>query len=295
MPQRDRKEKDGLGQVVEITKDYLLDKVEEAPLSATAAAATLAFKKLKEQQQLKKFLAQGGGVAQARLAAPSVSKFPTVGRVMVKGSLGPASAVGAAVEGAKTLYLIGQPEAREGHAEAGEELLRKPKVSQAANIALNTADAMSKYGAAMEARDIKRFREENNIPATYPDMMTREETRAMEERKGKEAKDIREILNRDNYGKRADGTQKGVGWLREQRLPDGSVATEYSTQSDAVKVDGKRIDFPSLVPTLTAKELRQMTGDIIPNKKPIPEEVMQKAIDHARAQLAAKKSVFYGG
>ena len=191
-----KKEKNGLGQVVEITKDYLLDKAVDAPLGAAAAAAGLAFEKLKEQQQLKRFLSQGGGVAQVRLAAPSVSKFPTVGRVMVKGALGRAPVVGAAVEGAKSLYLIGKEGAREGHAEAGEELMREPKALQAAKIVFNTADTMSKYGAAMEARDVKAFREKHNIPATYPDMMTLEQTREMEKRKGMEAKDIRELLAR---------------------------------------------------------------------------------------------------
>ena len=197
MPPRDRKEKDGLGQVVEITKDYLLDKVEEAPLGAAAAAATLAFEKLKQQRQLKKFLAQGGGVAQAQPPpGTSVSKFPTVGRAMVKGALGRAPVVGAAVEGAKGLYLIGKEGAREGHAEEGEELMRRPKIVQAGKFLFDTAGSMSRYGAAMEARDHKAFREKHNIPATYPDMMTREESRDMAERKGRVAKDIRELLAR---------------------------------------------------------------------------------------------------
>jgi hypothetical protein len=95
---------------------------------------------------------------------------------------------------------------------------------------------------------------------------------------------------------RPDGTKKGKGWLGEQtlRFPDGStgVATEYSTQSDAVQVNGKRLDFPTLVPTLTKAELKTMLEDVIPNKKPIPETVMQKAIEHAKKRLAANQSPF---
>lgn len=95
---------------------------------------------------------------------------------------------------------------------------------------------------------------------------------------------------------RPDGTKKGKGWLGEQKLtmPDGStgVASEYSVQSGAVKKDGKQIDFPSLVPTLTPEEREMMLTDIIPNGKPPPESVMQKAIEHARKRLEGGKSPF---
>jgi hypothetical protein len=94
------------------------------------------------------------------------------------------------------------------------------------------------------------------------------------------------------YGKRPDKTQKGQGYLGELKLPDGSVATEYSTQSGAVKVNGKQIDFPTLVPTLSKNEVALMQNDIIPNKKPIPEAIMQKAIEHAKMRLAKKLSPF---
>lgn len=92
--------------------------------------------------------------------------------------------------------------------------------------------------------------------------------------------------------KRPDGSQKGTGWVGPINLPDGKVASEYSVQSDAVKVNGKRIDFPTLVPTLTPEELNTLRDDIIPNKKDIPEPIMQKAIAHANQQIAAGQSVF---
>ena len=95
---------------------------------------------------------------------------------------------------------------------------------------------------------------------------------------------------------RPDGTQKGTGWLgvKPLVLPDGrrGVATEYTTQSDAVKVNGKRIDFPSLVPGLSAEQQSRMLMDIIPNEKPVPEDIMQIAIAHAKKRIAAGKSVF---
>lgn len=110
-----------------------------------------------------------------------------------------------------------------------------------------------------------------------------------------------------NYGKRPDGTEKGSGWLGEIKLPDGSVATEYTTQSKSVKTKnkvfgprneirfGKQIDFPTLVPTLSKEEIELMRTDIIPNKKEIPETIMQKAIQHARKRLSEGKSVFVEG
>jgi hypothetical protein len=94
-----------------------------------------------------------------------------------------------------------------------------------------------------------------------------------------------------DFGKRPDGSKKSKGWLGVIDLGEGNVATEYSTQSDAVKVNGQRVDFPTLVPTLTPEEIETMKK-VISGKGAIPEPIMQKAIDHARKQIAAKKSVF---
>lgn len=96
------------------------------------------------------------------------------------------------------------------------------------------------------------------------------------------------------YGLRNDGkTYKGTGWLGELKLPNGGVATEYTMQSDAVRgPDGNRIDFPTLVPTLTKAEQDLMVNDIIPNQKPVPDEIAQKAVDFAKMRLANGQSVF---
>jgi len=94
-----------------------------------------------------------------------------------------------------------------------------------------------------------------------------------------------------DFGKRNDGTKKGKGWLGVIDLGGGNVATEYSTQSDAVKVNGQRVDFPTLVPTLTPEEIETMKK-VISNKSEIPESIMQKAIEHARKQISANKPIF---
>jgi len=101
--------------------------------------------------------------------------------------------------------------------------------------------------------------------------------------------------NQESYlplNRRPDGTVKGEGFLGVLKLPDGNIATEYTMQSNAVKVNGKQIDFPTLVPTLTPSEVKMMQMDIIPNKKPIPDTIAQKAVDHALMRLGAKQSVF---
>jgi hypothetical protein len=95
------------------------------------------------------------------------------------------------------------------------------------------------------------------------------------------------------YGARPDGTAKGTGFFGELQVP-GGVATEYSMASNALQVNGKPIDFPTIVPTLTASELQMMLNDIIPNKKPIPEPIVQKAIKHAKSRLDRGLSPFAG-
>jgi hypothetical protein len=95
----------------------------------------------------------------------------------------------------------------------------------------------------------------------------------------------------EDFGKRNDGTSKGTGWLGVIDLGNGNVATEYTSQSQSVLVDGKQIDFPTLVPTLTKKEIEEMKK-IMAAGKDAPGPVMQKAVDHALKQLAEGKSVF---
>lgn len=96
---------------------------------------------------------------------------------------------------------------------------------------------------------------------------------------------------RNNYGKRQDGSDKGEGWLGPIDLGNGNVATEYTNQSQSVLVDGKQIDFPTLIPTLTKDELEEMRK-IMAAGKDVPGPIMQKAVDHALKQLAEGKSVF---
>lgn len=105
-------------------------------------------------------------------------------------------------------------------------------------------------------------------------------------------RETQRVFGGGGYGQRPDGSEKGKGWLGELKLPDGGVATEYTMQSKAVQKGGKQIDFPTLVPTLSKEEVDLMVNDIIPNRKDIPEPIIQKAIQHANSQISKGRSVF---
>lgn len=86
------------------------------------------------------------------------------------------------------------------------------------------------------------------------------------------------------YGLRADGTQKGTGFLGELKRPDGKVSTEISV---GVNLDGKEMDIPTLVPTLTKPEVDSLLSGQRPS-----DAIVQKAVDHARMRMSQGKSVF---
>ena len=98
-----------------------------------------------------------------------------------------------------------------------------------------------------------------------------------------------EIGGPERYGKRNDGTAKGRGYFGEIQLPNGGVATEYSV---GVEIDGKETEIPTLVPTLTKDELKTMVEDVIPNGKKVPDEIVKKAAEHAKARMKSGLSPF---
>lgn len=99
-----------------------------------------------------------------------------------------------------------------------------------------------------------------------------------------------QMSQQPDYGMRNDGvTPKGNGYFGPLKTANGDVATEYTV---GVGFDGKDMDIPTLVPTLTDEEVGTMINDIIPNKKNVPEAIVNKAVEHARKRLAAGRSVF---
>ncbi len=89
------------------------------------------------------------------------------------------------------------------------------------------------------------------------------------------------------YGKRPDGTNKGKGYLGELKRDDGGVMTEYSVGAN---INGKEIDIPTLVPTLTNDEV----NTILNTKEGEfpPKAIINKAVDYATSRVKAGKPVF---
>ena len=86
----------------------------------------------------------------------------------------------------------------------------------------------------------------------------------------------------DSY--RPDGSMKGRGFLGPLTNRSGQTMTEYSI---GVNIGGKEIEIPTLVPTLTPQELNSiLTGG------KISDEIVRKAVDHARGRMQQGLSPF---
>jgi len=89
------------------------------------------------------------------------------------------------------------------------------------------------------------------------------------------------------YGSRADGSTKGAGFLGEVQRSDGKVSTEISI---GVEINGKEVQIPTLVPTLTDSEVKTLTS--LNQGEKIPQEIIDKAVSHAKQRISAGKSPF---
>lgn len=89
------------------------------------------------------------------------------------------------------------------------------------------------------------------------------------------------------WGMRVDGTRKGNGFLGVLKRPDGGVSTEISI---GVQFDGKEVEIPSMVPTLTKDEVNTLLA--LKDGQPMPDAIVDKAVAHAKKRLAAGKSPF---
>jgi len=89
------------------------------------------------------------------------------------------------------------------------------------------------------------------------------------------------------WDKRSDGSNKGNGFLGLLRRPDGSVSSELSV---GVDIGGKEVEIPTLVPTLTRREVETMLA-LKPGEK-VPQEIVEKAARFAQNRIAAGKSPF---
>jgi len=96
--------------------------------------------------------------------------------------------------------------------------------------------------------------------------------------------DHKETVREKGWGLRTDGTPKGPGFLGTLKRPDGHISTELSI---GVGIDGKEIEIPSLVPTLTKDEINYLLKGNKPTKR-----IVDKAIKHAMKRINDGKSPF---
>ena len=87
-----------------------------------------------------------------------------------------------------------------------------------------------------------------------------------------------------DYGDRADGTPKGTGYFGELQRSDGKVSTELSI---GIKIDGKEVQIPLIVPTLNKPELDRLLSGAKPT-----EQIIQKAVAHAYRRIEMGESPF---
>lgn len=86
----------------------------------------------------------------------------------------------------------------------------------------------------------------------------------------------------------------GAGFKRNGFLGpipvDGGYATEYSFGTE---IGGKETEIPSFVPTLDQSELQQLVH-AVNTQGPLPDTVVDKAVQHAAIRMATGQSPFAG-
>lgn len=101
---------------------------------------------------------------------------------------------------------------------------------------------------------------------------------------------FRPMPSYDDESSQTDVRRKGKGWLGLKMNRNGEDVSEYSI---GVEIDGKQVDVPTLVPTLTKDEIAVVMRNTESDNPPaLPQSIVQKAIDHAKPLLKAGKSPF---
>ncbi len=111
----------------------------------------------------------------------------------------------------------------------------------------------------------------------------------LEPLKGQKKREGKKKVKKGEFGLRPDGTKKGKGFLGLLKRPDGGVSSEISI---GIELDGKEVLMPTLVPTLTKKEIKTLLNLPEGGVKDIPEEIIEKAVQHAGDRMRAGKSPF---
>src|SRR5258708_29722986 len=96
------------------------------------------------------------------------------------------------------------------------------------------------------------------------------------------------IIDPTQFDLREDKTSKGEGFFGSLLRPDGSGV--MSEDSVGVPINGKEMDIPTFVPTLTAEEVNLLLS--LPEGQQPPQSIIQKAAQFAQQRVAAGKPVF---
>jgi hypothetical protein len=101
---------------------------------------------------------------------------------------------------------------------------------------------------------------------------------------------INSLARLAQYGNRyGTNTPKQAGYFGELPLQHGGVATEYSVGQT---INGKNVEMPSLVPTLSYEEMNAVLNSA-DNGAKLPDSVYQKALEHARQRGMLGMSPFW--
>lgn len=101
---------------------------------------------------------------------------------------------------------------------------------------------------------------------------------------------FRPMPSYDDKSTQTESRLKGKGWLGLKKNRNGDDVSEYSI---GVDIDGKQIDIPTLVPTLTKDEISAvLRNSEQENPAVLPQPIVQKAIDHAKPLIMQGKSPF---
>jgi hypothetical protein len=95
-------------------------------------------------------------------------------------------------------------------------------------------------------------------------------------------------IDRSTWDPREDGSPKGDGFFGVLKRPDGGVSSEISV---GVQIDGKEVEVPALVPTLTKAEVQSLLT-MNPSTDKVPDAIVQKAADYAKRRMSAGQPVF---
>lgn len=96
-------------------------------------------------------------------------------------------------------------------------------------------------------------------------------------------------VDRTTWDARADGSAKGDGFLGVLTRPDGKVSTEISV---GVNLDGKEVEIPTLVPTLSVVERNWLLTHDVSDPTKIPPAILEKAVTFARTRQQQGKPFF---